>query len=83
MSVILIVTCVTIPINLAFDLETGSQGWRVYGNIVDILFTVDIFACFNTGFEDALEEVVTDRKEIAKRYLKGWFTIDVVAVLPF
>lgn len=26
---------------------------------------------------------VTDRKVIAKDYLKGWFTIDLLSIIPF
>ena len=26
--------------------------------------------------------MITDRKEIAKRYLKGWFWIDLIVTLP-
>ena len=26
---------------------------------------------------------ITDRKQIASEYLKGWFTIDFVAIFPF
>lgn len=28
-------------------------------------------------------DIVDDRKEIAINYLKGWFLLDVMAVIPF
>ena len=28
-------------------------------------------------------DYVSDRKKIAKKYLKGWFFIDLVAIFPF
>lgn len=51
MSLVLIASCLTIPINLAFDLEDYDASWRNYGYVVDILFTVDIFVNFNSAYE--------------------------------
>ena len=83
-SLILLVSCVTTPVNLAFpDLEPNHQ-W--YGNMhlaIDILFGFDIILNFNAAFEDETFAVRDDRKEIACRYIKGWFWIDMLAVLPF
>jgi hyperpolarization activated cyclic nucleotide-gated potassium channel 2 len=58
------------PLLLAFDI------------LVTISFAIDIVIQFNTGFM-VRQEMVTDRKVIAKRYLKGWFFLDLLATLPF
>jgi voltage-gated potassium channel len=50
--------------------------------LVTISFTVDIVIQFNTGFM-VRQELVTDRKAIARRYLRGWFILDLIATLPF
>lgn len=47
------------------------------------MFFLDIILIFNTWFYNEDDEVITSRKQIAKAYLKGWFTIDVLAILPF
>lgn len=50
---------------------------------VDILFGIDIIVIFNTAYYDLEVELIDDRKEIAKFYLSGWFTIDLLAIIPF
>ena len=50
---------------------------------IDFLFLVDIIIIFNSSYFDEDYETVTDRKLIAKKYLKGWFAIDFFAIFPF
>lgn len=52
--------------------------------IADFVFFVDIFITSLTAFYDDKEgALVTDNKTIFKRYLKGWFVIDLIASLPY
>lgn len=44
---------------------------------------MDIIVIFNTAFLSQNFELEEDRKKIAINYLKGWFTIDFIAVIPF
>lgn len=46
-------------------------------------FTIDIFINFNLAFYDAQDEIVTDRKLIARHYLEWFFWIDFIGVFPF
>ena len=52
-------------------------------NTIDILFSIDILVIFNTAFQNEILEVEDDRCTIACNYLKGWFMIDLLAVIPF
>jgi hypothetical protein len=38
---------------------------------------------FNTAYYQEDFKMIEDRKEIAKDYLRQWFAIDLVAILPF
>ena len=49
--------------------------------LVTFTFAADIIIHFNTAFRFR-HELITDRKAIARRYLKGWFLIDLLATLP-
>ena len=51
--------------------------------LIDIMFFMDIYLTFHTTFFDAENELVLDKKVIAKKYLSWWFTIDLIATLPF
>ena len=46
------------------------------------LFLIDIITIFNTAYIDDDFEIVQSRKKIASQYLKGWFTIDIFAIIP-
>ena len=49
--------------------------------VVSIVFLFDISICFITSYvENGRSE--TDLKKISKRYFQGWFTLDVIALVP-
>ena len=50
---------------------------------VDVLFAVDILINFLSAIEKDDNTLITEPKEIAKLYLKTWFTFDLISVLPF
>lgn len=50
--------------------------------MIDSLFMIDVFLNFNTGFYEA-NTIITDRKEIAKDYVKFWFWIDLISSIPY
>ena len=55
----------------------------MFNNIVDLFFLSDILVTFNTMHYDSDFVLVDQRCLIAKEYMRGWFTIDIVAILPF
>lgn len=50
---------------------------------MDLLFIVDIIVNFNSAFYTINDVLVTDRRRITKRYIKGWFLVDFLACIPF
>jgi len=52
-------------------------------HIIDFMFLIDIFITFNTEYMGENYEIETNRKKISINYLKGWFTIDIVSIIPF
>ena len=61
-------------------LERG--GLYFINRFVDALFVVDMFFQFNIQFEDVSGKVIKDYGRIWKKYLTGWFILDLVSVLP-
>jgi len=47
------------------------------------IFVLDIMVQFNLAFYNSRDEVCCDRAQIAQRYMKGMFWMDLVGVLPF
>lgn len=86
MAICLLITCLIVPFNMAFSEELDQLNWFVqFSYIIDIFFAIDILINFNTAIlkNDELLEVEDDRREIACIYLKSWFLIDLLSVIPF
>ena len=81
--VLLLLVCIIVPYRLAFYPDQ-STGWVYFYLIMDFCFFLDIIVTFFTSVpDDATCTEITDRKEIAKLYMKGWFWIDSISIFPF
>jgi len=70
-------------LKIAFERLEESDFSITLDYVVDLLFLLDILVVFNTAYYDEDVDLVDDRKQIAKNYLKGWFTVDLLAIIPF
>ena len=83
LGILLIVMCLTIPGHLALYFEEDDPiEMIVFNRALDVIFGIDIFLTFNTAILQGQDEIITNKGEIAKRYLKGWFWIDLIVTLP-
>ena len=82
MALVLIITCVMTPYNIAFNADDDFKT-QIMNGVIDILFFLDMLVIFNTATYDQNMRFITDRKKIAKQYLKGWFTVDLLSIIPF
>lgn len=76
-----IVAAVEIPLRIAFQYNiTGNM--LVFELVVTAMFSLDIIVQF---FSPVVIEGQVIRKHgfVAKKYLKGWFIIDLLAAVPF
>ncbi len=82
-SVLVIISAIVIPYRLVFHPEQYQFGFwfdPLYW-IVTVFFCLDFFLHFNTAFQHR-QRLVTDRKTIARHYLKTWLIPDAIASLP-
>lgn len=79
------------PFQMAFlgekhDMES-PQTWPVFfalDRLIDLVFLVDIFINFRSAWvEEDGSSVVFDQKVATQRYLHGWFTLDLISLLPW
>jgi len=82
-SCVLIISCFYTPLSLAFQKEQYEHILRIADFFIDSIFFIDIILTFNTCYYNEEVLLVDDRKIIAISYLKGWFTIDLIACIPF
>ncbi|KAL4563440.1 hypothetical protein LXL04_027482 [Taraxacum kok-saghyz] len=71
------------PFDFAF-LDEREGILRIYDNIVNGFFAIDIVLTFFVAYLDSQAYVlVDDHKKIALRYLSTWFIFDVSSTVPF
>lgn len=80
--VMMFAAAILTPWELAF-VEDETVGWLIVLYIIDSAFFIDIIVTFFTAYQDEKGmEMVTDKKIIAKKYLKFWFWLDLVSIIP-
>jgi hypothetical protein len=84
MAFFIVVCFFFVPYQLAFNYKEDFQGmadqmvWATLVRIMDTVFLFDVFVQFNiVYFDDG--EIVTDRRLVAKRYLRSWFLPDLLS----
>jgi len=72
---------IELPFRIGFSVEASAVLF-ICDFVMDSCFVLDIFLTFFTGYHNECEVYVTNRRDIALRYLRGFFVVDVVSVLP-
>ncbi len=83
-----------VPLRIGFNYEPqppSADGLKPLGElgwwsdlVIDLYFITDIFVQFHTAFVDtATGLLITDRKIISQGYIRSWFILDIVSVMPF
>ncbi|CBN74810.1 conserved unknown protein [Ectocarpus siliculosus] len=83
MMILIIFSSFVNPLKIGFDI-TSRGALLVIEVLVDFSFIFHIGLTFRTTVMDTeTKETITDVREIsARRYLKGWFVLDVASSLP-
>ena len=80
---LLLIVSMIVPVRLAF-VEQDDASWFAFYTFADIFFLLDLVLTFFTSVHDEKKVYeITDKKIIAHKYLKGWFWVDLVSILPF
>ncbi|MFM8983367.1 MAG: ion transporter [Spartobacteria bacterium] len=81
--VLLVTTAAAVEIPLRLSEGIALEGgWLVFDWFLTAVFALDVIVNF---FAPVVVDghLITDRKIIARRYLKGWFILDVIATVPW
>ena len=79
--VLIIYSAIAVPYRICFESPAVGMVW-IFEQLLTAAFMVDVGFNFNTAHSDNADSWVTDRREIAVRYLSGWFWIDAPACVP-
>jgi hyperpolarization activated cyclic nucleotide-gated potassium channel 1 len=76
-------TATIMPYRISFVDDTVSISWFIVDTVIDASFFTDILINFNSAFENLDGTVVSNRRQVALRYLRTWFFLDLLACFPF
>ncbi|GAQ79653.1 K+-channel ERG and related proteins [Klebsormidium nitens] len=94
-AVCLLYVAIVLPYEFCFNVHVKGY-WLIADSIVTVIFLLDVLVNFRTGFvlkgkrevKDGLRilmpaKIVMEPRAIARRYVKGWFTIDFLSSFPW
>jgi len=83
MVVCLIFTAFVTPFEVGF-LKTSFNVLFVLNRLIDLAFFLDMVRIFFTSYyDDDEQQWIQSPRLIRRKYFRGWFTIDLVSILPF
>jgi hypothetical protein len=67
------------------QLETARPAAGIWESLVDATFMIDIYCNFRTAhiINSGGDILITSRRQIARRYLLGFFFVDFVSTIPW
>jgi hypothetical protein len=80
---LLIYTAFATPYEVAF-LESGKiDTLFVWNRFIDCCFVADMVVAFLLPYRNGQETFELSHKKIVRKYLTGWFPIDLISIFPF
>merc|ERR1719201_3224728 len=84
MTCLLLFTAIVTPPEVCFSKSVELNVLFFINRIVDFSFLCDMGINFNLSYEDKTSnEMVYRRSTIAMHYLKTWFVLDLISIIPF
>ncbi len=62
--------------------DNDDEMWQGIELFIDLVFFIDIVFSFFSAYYNKSEALVFLKREIAIAYLKTWFAVDFVSILP-
>ena len=76
---LILYSAIITPYEIAFS-DSSKVSW--FEILIDIFLGIDIVLTFFSAYTDDEENLVKNHKKIIKKYLKSWFIVDIISVLP-
>ena len=81
---LLLFTALVTPFEVAFIADDPFSPMYFVNLVVNLAFFFDLCLNFCLMYYDPREQkMISDRRKVAKRYLRGFFLIDLVSVMPY
>ena len=76
---LILYSAIITPYEIAFS-DSNKFSW--FEILIDIFLGIDIVLTFFSAYTDDEENLVKNHRKIIKKYLKSWFIVDIISVLP-
>jgi len=83
MIVLLLFTATVTPWEVGMGVPTEMSGLFIVNQMVNLAFIFDMVMNFMLAYQNEEGAWVMEHSKIAKIYMKSWFILDFVSVLPF
>lgn len=81
--VMLVLVCWYVPLRSGFSVEVELWSYAFWQDfVIDLYFLIDLLLQFRTAYYGRSGALVTDSRKIRWHYLRRWFLIDFLCVLP-
>ena len=87
-TLVLLITCILTPLTIAFTKESEDDSNFSFSPsqfvemFFDFNFLIDIVINFTSCYYQNEVDLIDDPKVIACTYLKGWFFVDFISIIP-
>ena len=71
------------PLRATFYDNDDDIVWQLVDGFIDLVFVLDIIFTFFSAYYNKIEQLISNRRDICCNYLKSWFILDLISVLPF
>ena len=80
--ILLLAISIVVPFRLAFSPDEDTD-WIIAYSVIDSQFLIDMILTFFTAtVNHDTQKVCTEKKIIASSYLRSWFFVDLISILP-
>ena len=79
---ILFLTIIFVPIRVTF-VQDNPLSWEIFDIVLDVFFGIDIVMNFLSAYYNTQKKLILSFRDIAFNYIKGYFVIDAIALIPF
>jgi hypothetical protein len=73
---------ITAPFKVSFLNDYEYLEWDLFDHFVDFLLLIDLVLTFFTPYYEE-HKLITNKFRIAIRYIKLWFWLDLLSIIPF
>ncbi len=70
-----------IPLRVAF-FDQDTLIWICLDAFINLVFLIDLVLVFFSAYYNKYSVLVLSHRRIAASYLKGWFFVDLISILP-